>query len=465
MENLVLLNGIEYTGSSQLAITPGGVSGELLGIDAVREFNVLTDTYGAEYGKRAGAQVTVVTQSGTNAAAWTAVRISPQQRARRPQLFRLRLRPSALPSKPVRRRAGRAAQEEPPVPFRQLRRLPAGRDPQQRQRGSRRASAPGNVPQCLRQLRAGGQSEPGHAAIFRFLAAAQRAELRVNGLPSGTAFAYNNPKQDIREDFGTLRAGLRPPRPRLLLCRLHHRQRRQPGPRWPTRCSRPPPRSACRSAACRKRTSSRPICSMPPAPAFRARRSIWIRRCSRHFPPACPSSTGAGPGGIVVSGGVTTTGLSGITSAGPNNAAGVWNRRNLFTYADDVQIAKGIHQISAGVWFQRVQDNEDTASRQLGQATFHQPDHVSARDRQQLPGRPERQRVGMAKPLRRLVLRGCHQAAPQSHRPRRHPPRVHHRLERGVRTGRQLHRRCERRARNRSARGHFGLHAEQRDHG
>ena len=66
MDNLVLLNGIEYTGSSQLAITPGGVSGYLLGIDAVREFNVQTDTYSAEYGKRSGAQVSVVTQSGTN---------------------------------------------------------------------------------------------------------------------------------------------------------------------------------------------------------------------------------------------------------------------------------------------------------------------------------------------------------------------------------------------------------------
>ena len=48
----------------------------------------------------------------------------------------------------------------------------------------------------------------------------------------------------------------------------------------------------------------------------------------------------------------------------------MWNRRNLFTYTDGVQITKGIHQISAGVWFQRVQDNEDTASRQLGLATF-----------------------------------------------------------------------------------------------
>jgi len=67
MDNVVLLNGIEYTGASQLAITPGGVSGNLLGIDAVREFNLQTDTYGAEYGKRSGGQVSVVTQSGTNA--------------------------------------------------------------------------------------------------------------------------------------------------------------------------------------------------------------------------------------------------------------------------------------------------------------------------------------------------------------------------------------------------------------
>ena len=79
-ENLFLLNGIEYTGSSQLAVSPGGVSGELLGIDAVREFNVLTDTYGAEYGKRAGAQVSVVTQSGTQCAAWDAVRVFAKQR-------------------------------------------------------------------------------------------------------------------------------------------------------------------------------------------------------------------------------------------------------------------------------------------------------------------------------------------------------------------------------------------------
>ncbi|HZC43359.1 MAG TPA: carboxypeptidase-like regulatory domain-containing protein, partial [Acidobacteriaceae bacterium] len=65
-DNLYLLNGIEYTGASEIDVTPGGLSGELLGVDAVREFNVVSDTYGAEYGKRTGAQISIDTESGTN---------------------------------------------------------------------------------------------------------------------------------------------------------------------------------------------------------------------------------------------------------------------------------------------------------------------------------------------------------------------------------------------------------------
>jgi Carboxypeptidase regulatory-like domain len=65
-ENLFLLNGVEYMGPSQAHSVPGGVSGQLLGIDAVREFNVVSDAYGPEYGKRAGGQINIVTMSGTN---------------------------------------------------------------------------------------------------------------------------------------------------------------------------------------------------------------------------------------------------------------------------------------------------------------------------------------------------------------------------------------------------------------
>src|SRR5579859_4794344 len=65
-QNLFLLNGVEFTGAAENNMQPGGTSQQLLGVDAVREFNLLRDSYSAEYGKRPGAQVLIVTQSGTN---------------------------------------------------------------------------------------------------------------------------------------------------------------------------------------------------------------------------------------------------------------------------------------------------------------------------------------------------------------------------------------------------------------
>src|SRR5438445_10303430 len=61
-----MLNGVDVTGAEENKMQPGGTSGMLLGVDAVREFNVQRDSYGAEFGKRPGGQVVIVTQSGTN---------------------------------------------------------------------------------------------------------------------------------------------------------------------------------------------------------------------------------------------------------------------------------------------------------------------------------------------------------------------------------------------------------------
>src|SRR5213594_3893861 len=62
------INGMDYVGDNATGqyISPSGVSGQLLGVEAIREFNVLGHSYGAEYGKRSGGQVTAVTTSGTN---------------------------------------------------------------------------------------------------------------------------------------------------------------------------------------------------------------------------------------------------------------------------------------------------------------------------------------------------------------------------------------------------------------
>src|SRR5690349_12736096 len=66
--NRYLLNGLDWIGQNGTGqfITPLGTSRQLLGVDAVREFNVLPHSYGAEFGKRAGGQISVVTSSGTN---------------------------------------------------------------------------------------------------------------------------------------------------------------------------------------------------------------------------------------------------------------------------------------------------------------------------------------------------------------------------------------------------------------
>jgi Carboxypeptidase regulatory-like domain len=66
--NRFLINGVDWIGgnSAGVFITPHGASTQLLGVEAVREYNVLEHTYGAEYGKRAGGQVSIVTSSGTN---------------------------------------------------------------------------------------------------------------------------------------------------------------------------------------------------------------------------------------------------------------------------------------------------------------------------------------------------------------------------------------------------------------
>jgi len=368
LENLFLLNGIEYTGSSQLAVTPGGVSGSLLGIEAVREINVLTDTYSAEYGKRAGAQVSIVTQSGSNALHGS--------------IFEF-LRNSALDARnffdvgsipPFRRNQFGGALGGP---LRKDRVFLFGNYEGFRQRlGVSSVSAvpdqmarQGYLPNASGVETPVANLKPAMLPYMSMWPTPNGPELLVKGLSSGVALAYGNPRQAVREDFGNLRtdytlsardslsaiytlddgANLTPLADPLFASYVTLRS--QVASLEETHIFSPQVLNTFRAGFSRAGFSynSAPLNSFPASLSFVA---------------------GEGPGGIVIGGGVTTTGLATITAAGPNNAANVWNRRNLFTYTDDLKITKGIHQISVGGWFQRLQSNDDTASRRLGQASF-----------------------------------------------------------------------------------------------
>ena len=52
----------------------------------------------------------------------------------------------------------------------------------------------------------------------------------------------------------------------------------------------------------------------------------------------------------------------------------LYNRRNLYTFSDSVQMTKGRHQLSFGVWFQRMQDNEKFRLASARTSHLHQPD-------------------------------------------------------------------------------------------
>ena len=60
-----LLDGMNIKGSTQFG-TPGSAGGGLLGVDGVREFQVLTTNYSSEFGGTSGGVVNMVTKSGTN---------------------------------------------------------------------------------------------------------------------------------------------------------------------------------------------------------------------------------------------------------------------------------------------------------------------------------------------------------------------------------------------------------------
>ncbi len=354
-DNIFLINGIEDTGASQLAVTPGGVSGEMLGIDAVREFNLLSDNYGAEYGKRAGGQVVVVTQSGSNALHGSLFEFLRNSALDASGIFNNGITP------PFRRNQfGGAAGG----PLKKDRLFLFGNYEGYRQ--SLATSSVSDVPDA--EARQGFL--PNSAGVETQVAKLNPAMLpfltlwpQGNGpeLGGGIQEAFYNPLNTVHEDFVNSRLDYylnsRDRLSAILTVDTGHSIIPLADPLFA---------SGLRLASLVGSLEETHVISPNILNTFRAGFSRagfnYDYAASASFPPSLSFVSGAQPGVLAVN--------SGLTAGGGNLNDGVWDRRNLYTYTDEIQITKGIHQFSAGGWLQWVQDNEDLASRRLGDATF-----------------------------------------------------------------------------------------------
>ena len=375
-QNLFLLNGVEFTGAAENNMQPGGTSQELLGVDAVREFNVLRDTYGAEYGKRPGAQVLIVTQGGTNQLHGS--------------LYEF-LRNNVLD-------AGNYFDKGSAPPFQRNQFGGALGGPIRRDKTLAFANFEG-LTQHLHQT--GVALVPDTNARNGLLPCKlvtpapnpcpSSGLVHVGVAPSvvpllalwptqsanapdfgGIAEAFNSPLQTIRDDFGTARVD-----------QIFSSRDLLTGVYTVDDSADVTPTSANLYStdveSLREQVASVEETHVFSAKMLNSARVGYSRAAYFYTGEPTPGTPAAAVNGfvagrpvgtVVVGGSAAANPAAQVSQAGSNTGSHLHIDRNLYTYQDNVIRTSGRHDLSAGVWFQQLQSNEDLALTQFGQATF-----------------------------------------------------------------------------------------------
>ncbi len=352
-QNLFLLNGVEFTGAAENNMQPGGTSGMLLGVDAVREFSVQRDSYGAEFGKRPGGQVVIVTQSGTNQWHGTAFEFLRNNVLDAPNFF------DQGDAPPFRRNQfgasiGGPVQKDKTFLFgnyegfrQSLHQTSATFVPDA---ASRAAAVPSVQP--LLNL---WPTPPAGAPDF-----------------SGIAEVFGSPLQTIQEEFGTARAD-HIFSERDTLAGIYTIDDGQDVTATPL-----DPFSSDVVTLREQVATLEETHVFSPVLVNNAR--FGFSRAGYFFTgeptPGTPAAsvpgflTGHPVGAVVVGGSAASNPQAQLGLAGSNNGSNLSMARNLYTFEDHVTVTRGRHQLEFGAWFQRFQSNETIALSQFGQATF-----------------------------------------------------------------------------------------------
>lgn len=352
-ENLFLLNGVEFTSASEIDNTPGGVSGQLLGVDSVREFVVVQGNYGAEYGKRPGAQVNIVTASGGNELHGSIYEFLRNSDMDARNFFDFGNIPEFQ-----RNNFGAALGG----PIRKDKSFLFGN-----YEGFRQNLGLSNV-SLVPDDASRASAVPSIQPLLALWPAANGPEILAStGAPSGIAEAFSSPVQHIGEDYGTMRFDQVISGKDSSSATYTVDDSRADSP-----TGNP---ETFANIFLREQVASISETHIF-SPTLLNELTAGFSRGAFYFNTntkvSLPGWVGPGDpvGAIVVGGGTTLNGASQITNGGTNAGSNLTAIRNLFTVTDKLTLTRGIHLFNFGVWFERVQANDTLEQDQFGQISF-----------------------------------------------------------------------------------------------
>lgn len=371
-QNLYLLNGIEFTGAAENNMQPGGTSQELLGVDAVREFNVLRDSYGAEYGKHPGAQVLIVTQSGSNE-----LHGSLYEFLRNNDLDARNFFDGASAPGFQRNQYGAAVGG----PIKKDRTFLFGNWEELRQHLHQTGvdlvpdtnARNGYLPCKLVSPapKPCPQSGLAFVGVSPLISAWPAPSARAPDF-GGISEAFNNPLQTIRDDFGTVRLD-QIVSPNDFLNASYTVDDSADFTPTSTNLYSTDVESLREQVASLEETHVFSPNLLNTARTGYSRASYFFTGEPTPGTPAASLPgflTGDPVGALVVGGSAASNPTAQISLAGSNNGSNLRVTRNIFTYEDRVSFTTGRQQFNFGAWLQQFQSNETLALSQYGQATF-----------------------------------------------------------------------------------------------
>ena len=374
------INGVDLVGDNSTGqqIAPVGISQQLLGVEAVREFNVLSNTYGAEYGKRSGGQVTAVTMSGTNQLHGTAFEYLRNDVLDARNYFDVANAPLPTPVPAFRRnqfggslggpiirdkmfifgnyegfRERQGVTNNIRVPNAQVRqgRLPCyiatpAACPASADLAARAAYV--DVPNLQRVMLP-------YANLF--FPAPNGPEQIVNGLPDGSAQANSNPGRGRQEDFGLARFDYNVSSADSLSANFSVDEGLQSDPEDNTLFLGADTRDLYTLSVQETHIFSPTILNVATFGASRAgavSSSVPITPIPENLA-FLRDETRKSPGAIVIGGGASAAQASSLEPANPQNP--YFNNRQYYTGANDLSMTRGRHNLKMGVWYQRIRQN------------------------------------------------------------------------------------------------------------